>query len=398
MAKSVLHPGLARPAAWLPAFVLTAIALCMTPPLHAQTGKPANVSGDWIAVFGDSVSAGTLALHLREDSSGAVSGKYRTTLGGEGIAVGKVEGNRLSLTLAQTEAQCPGSYQGSVTLANGAGEGTFTGHDCLGTHNHGVISIHRRGTVAVPPPTVPHDAQGDVEPYTMFYENGQPFWIARSESAFLAVAGSEVGGYFRLTVLVGNASGEPVTFFPSAIQVTDLNRRKTLHYLSPAKIARRIEHRGMFAAVLMAFGNGLQAYSNSMVTIHTTGTVSAFDNQGDWAQGSYYGTTTVRRPINTARLRARNERERAMIAARVNRRVRALTRGALHSQTLAPDTYMVGNVMFPPPPKVRNMNAFVGTKFKSYYVKVLIPVGAEHFVFLFPMKLLQVREHELSRK
>jgi hypothetical protein len=46
------------------------------------------VSGAWIAVFGDSVSAGTLALHLNQDASGNVSGQYQTTLGGQGIAVG----------------------------------------------------------------------------------------------------------------------------------------------------------------------------------------------------------------------------------------------------------------------------------------------------------------------
>ena len=138
-------------------------------------------------------------------------------------------------------------------------------------------------------------------PYTVLYENGQAFWICRSESAFLAVAGSEIGGYFRLTVLVGNATAEPVTFFPEAIQVTDLNTGRALPYTSPEKIAQRIEHRLAVASALMAFGNGLQAYSNSMVTVHTTGTLSMFDNHGSWAQGSFYGTATTRVPVGRGR-------------------------------------------------------------------------------------------------
>lgn len=380
------------------AIVFAAITLYSIPSLNGQTGMSVDVSGDWIAVFGDSVSAGTLALRLNQGAGGNVSGKYQTTLGGEGIAVGQIEGNRLSLTLAQTQAQCPGSYRGSVTLANGTGTGTFTGQDCLGVHSDGAISIQRKGTVATPPAAIPHDDQGDVIPYTMLYENGQPFWICHSESALVAVAGYEVGGYFRLTVLVGDSSGEPVTFFPEAIQVTDLNSGKVLPYTSPEKIARRIEHRAALAGALMAFGNGLQAYSNSMVTVHTTGTLSMFDNHGSWAQGSFYGTSIALIPVNTARLRAENEENRALdIAARANRTIATLTGNALRSQTLAPGSYIVGNVMFPRA-KVKNMKAFAGRDFKSYYVKVLVPVGAENFAFLFPMELLQARAHELSHK
>jgi hypothetical protein len=301
------------------------------------------------------------------------------------------------LTLAQTQAQCPGSYRGSVTLSNGGGAGTFTGQDCLGVHNDGTISIQRKGTVAAPPAAVPHDDQGNVIPYTVLYENGQAFWICRSQLAFLAVAGNEIGGYFRLTVLVGNASAEPVTFFPEAIQVTDLNTGKALPYTSPEKIAQRIEHRLAVASALMAFGNGLQAYSNSMVTVHTTGTLSMFDNHGSWAQGNFYGTATARVPVDTARLRAENVENSAMMAARANRTVAALTGSALQSQTLAPGSYIVGNVMFPRA-KMENMKKFAGRDLKSYYVKVLVPVGADNFVVLFPVELLRARTQQLGAR
>ena len=122
-----------------------------------------------------------------------------------------------------------------------------------------------------------------------------------------------------------------------------------------------------------------------------------FDNQGNWAQGSYYGTATARMPVNHARLRARDARERAMIAARANRTIAALTSGALRSQTLAPKTYVVGNVMFPRG-KVRNMKAVAGRKFKSYYVRVIVPVGAENFIYVFPVALLQARAREFGNQ
>ncbi|MFZ0744134.1 MAG: hypothetical protein WAM85_06995 [Terracidiphilus sp.] len=397
MGKNILRLGLSYPAGTLAALAFAAIALCASRSLYAQSELSANVSGDWIAVFGDSVSAGTLALHLNQDASGNVSGQYQTTLGGQGIAVGRIGGNQLSLTLAQTQAQCPGSYRGSVTLSNRVGAGTFTGQDCLGAHNDGTISIQRKGTVAAPPAAVPHDDQGNVIPYTVLYENGQAFWICRSESAFLAVAGSEIGGYFRLTVLVGNATAEPVTFFPEAIQVTDLNTGKALPYTSPEKIAQRIEHRLAVASALMAFGNGLQAYSNSMVTVHTTGTLSMFDNHGSWAQGNFYGTATARVPVDSTRLRAENAENSAMIAARANRTVAALTSSALRLQTLAPGSYLVGNVMFPRA-KIENMKKFAGRDLKSYYVKVLVPVGADNFVFLFPVELLRARTQQLGTR
>lgn len=232
-----------------------------------------------------------------------------------------------------------------------------------------------------------------MQPYTLIYESGQAFWLSRSDSAFLAVAGSEVGGYFRLTILVGDSSENPVTFFPEAVQVNDLNSGKALPYTSPEKIAQRIEHRAAVAAALMAFGNGLQAYSNSMVTVHTTGALSMYDNQGNWAQGSYFGTASARLPVDTARLRAQNTQNNAMIAARANRTISTLTGAAMRSQTLEPKTYMVGTVMFPRA-KDTNLKALTGRDYKSYFVKVFVPVGSENFVFLFPVELLQSLPHK----
>src|SRR5208283_1227050 len=87
--------------------ILGVVASCVS---GAQTPAVANLTGDWIATFGDSTSAGTLALHMTQDVAGHVSGSYTSTLGGAGLVTGSVSEGMLSATLAQTQSQCPGSY------------------------------------------------------------------------------------------------------------------------------------------------------------------------------------------------------------------------------------------------------------------------------------------------
>jgi hypothetical protein len=242
----------------------------------AQTPTGANLTGDWIATFGDSTSAGTLALHMAQDAAGHVSGTYTSTLGGAGLVTGSVSEGTLNFTLAQTQSKCPGTYQGTLKLSADGGDGSFSGKDCLGDHENGVVSMRQKAadeTKAGNPATpITRDKDGNVQPFTLVYQNGLPFWLTRSGSAFLAVGAQEVGGYFRLLVLVSNASDQAFNFIPSAIRVDDLNENKVLAYVSPNEIAARIEHRMAVASALMAFGNGMRAYSQSMVTAHTTGT------------------------------------------------------------------------------------------------------------------------------
>jgi hypothetical protein len=371
---------------------LPALVFFLTGTLVPQSVRP-DVSGDWLAVFGDSASAGTLALHLNEGASGHVDGSYATTLGGTGTATGTLEGDSLSLTLTQASPRCPGSYSGVVTFSNGGAEGTFSGKDCLGSHENGIISLHRKGATATPPASIPHDKDGNVQPWTLVYENGQAFWLSRSDSAFLAVGASEAGGYFRLTVLAGNSTDEPVTFFPEAIRVDDINSGKSLPYTSPEKIAQKIEHRAALAAGMMAFGRSLQAYSGSMVTVRTTGRLSAYDNHGNWAQGNFYGTSTFRRPVDARERRAQAMQDNQAISERANRAVSTLTAGAARSQTIAPKSYMVGNVLFPKP-RVANLKALVGRDYQTYSVKVIVPMNRDSFVFLFPVELLQALPHK----
>jgi hypothetical protein len=370
--------------------------LClMAEPMGSQTqdARGINLAGEWIATFGDSTSAGTLALHMAQDASGHISGTYTSTLGGAGLVTGSVSEGTLSATLAQTQSQCPGSYQAKLTLSADGGDGEFSGKDCLGPHENGVVSMRRKSADEMKPAApITRDKDGNIQPFKMVYQNGLPFWLSRSDSAFLAVGAQEVGSYFRLLVLVSNVSGQAFNFIPSAIRVDDLNENKVLPYVSPSEIAARIEHRMAVASALMAFGNGMRAYSQSMVTAHTTGTLSAYDSGGTWVRGNYLATTTTRVPVDNSRLAAENAQNREALSARASQSIAALNRGAIGAQTIPPKSYVLGTTMFRKP-KTANLKGIVGKDYKSYYVRVLIPIGDDKLVFLFPVELLQALPH-----
>jgi hypothetical protein len=359
---------------------------------RAQT-PAANLTGDWSATFGDSTSAGTLAFHMTQDAGGNVSGTYTSTLGGAGLITGSVSQGTLTVTLAQTQSQCPGTYQAKLTLSADGGDGTFGGKDCLGSHENGVVSMRHKTTDEIKPAgPISRDKDGNVQPFTLVYQNGLPFWLSRSDSSFLAVGAQEVGGYFRLLVLVSNTSDQPFNFIPSTIRVDDLNENKVLPYVPPSEIAAKIEHRMAVASALMAFGNGMQAYSQSMVTAHTTGTLSTYDSSGTWVHGSYFATTTTRVPVDHAKLAAANAQNRAVMAARADQRVEELNRGAIGAQTIPPKSYVLGTTMFRKP-KTTNLKGIVGKDYKSYFVRVLVPIGDNKLIFLFPVELLQALPH-----
>ncbi len=101
------------------------------------------VSGEWTATFEDSVSSGTLAVTLQSAAGGAVSGTYNASSGGFGTIAGDLTGSTLQFTLTQTVKACPGSYMGIVTFGADSGSGVYSGSDCLGKHDRGVISFAR---------------------------------------------------------------------------------------------------------------------------------------------------------------------------------------------------------------------------------------------------------------
>jgi hypothetical protein len=108
-----------------------------------QGTLPTSLDGSWKATFADSVSSGNAFLYISTQSDGSVSGKYMTTLDTKGAITGKIDGRNFQFTLIQLMEECPGSITGSMTLQGEKGVGTYTGSDCRGAHENGVISIER---------------------------------------------------------------------------------------------------------------------------------------------------------------------------------------------------------------------------------------------------------------
>jgi hypothetical protein len=171
-----------------------------------------------------------------------------------------------------------------------------------------------------------------------------------------------------------------------------LNANKILPYVPPSQIAKRIEHRLAVSSALMAFGSGMRAFSQSTVTTHTTGHLSAYDSYGDWGTGSFYATSTARIPVDRTQQQAEDRAEHQALRVRGEQKLAELNRDAIGAQTVMPTNYIVGTTMFSKP-RTANLKALTGKDFKSYFVRVLVPIGAENFVFLFPVELLQALPH-----
>jgi hypothetical protein len=72
--------------------------------------------------------------------------------------------------------------------------------------------------------------------------------------------------------------------------------------------------------------------------------------------------------------------------------VRVCLSPAVGAQTIPPKSYVLGTTMFRKP-KTANLKGIVGKDYKSYSVRVLVPIGDDKLVFLFPVELLQALPH-----
>lgn len=106
----------------------------------AQTDNP---RGAWTAAFKDSLGSGTARLVLTIGDDGAISGTYSTDLGGAGSVAMRPDGKGYKFVITQTIASCTGSFVGQLTLAGSRGEGSYSGNDCKGWHDNGVIVMTR---------------------------------------------------------------------------------------------------------------------------------------------------------------------------------------------------------------------------------------------------------------
>lgn len=125
------HSELARDAALAVVFCLSGFC----------SGQVSSLQGSWNAEFKDSLGSGTASLILNVADSQTSSGTYQTNSGGVGTVAVKTQPNGYKFILTQTTQGCGGSFVGELGLIEGRITGTYSGSDCNGWHENGVISL-----------------------------------------------------------------------------------------------------------------------------------------------------------------------------------------------------------------------------------------------------------------
>ena len=106
----------------------------------AITQQP-DIKSEWSGTFADSFTNGSMTLYFIQDNKSHVTGTYVKSNGFNGKINGQVDGAIFSFTFLQTNADCIGTYGGSIQLTGTTGTGTFEGNDCKGEHKNGVITV-----------------------------------------------------------------------------------------------------------------------------------------------------------------------------------------------------------------------------------------------------------------
>jgi hypothetical protein len=109
-------------------------------------GQASELQGSWKAEFKDSLGTGTASVTLTVADSQTLSGTYQTDSGGIGTLAVKPQGNGYKFILTQTVQGCTGSFVGEFGLSQGKIDGTYSGTDCKGWHENGVLSMVRGDT------------------------------------------------------------------------------------------------------------------------------------------------------------------------------------------------------------------------------------------------------------
>lgn len=94
-----------------------------------------NVTGIWSGTFSTSLIWGILVLDLSQSGS-SVTGTFYTDEAW-GTVSGTVSGNTLHFNITETVPGCSGSFSGNGSVSGNTMSLTFSGSDCLGSHNNG---------------------------------------------------------------------------------------------------------------------------------------------------------------------------------------------------------------------------------------------------------------------
>jgi hypothetical protein len=106
----------------------------------------AGVTGYWVGTIQSSLipPPGTgISFTLNQTGTSVTGGYFVPATGSFGDVAGTVSGNRITFTLTQNNASCPGSFSGTATVNGDTMTFTYTGNDCLGSHTNGLGSATR---------------------------------------------------------------------------------------------------------------------------------------------------------------------------------------------------------------------------------------------------------------
>lgn len=276
------------------------LAFVLTPALPAQQRPLSSIGGNWTATFADSLSSGHLAITLQLQSGRAVTGTYKASSGGTGTIAGKLEGSTLDFTLTQTVEGCPGSFTGTVTFSGNSGTGAFSGKDCLGAHERGVISFARAtvrtAATAQPAQQTPAEREraklvAGLAPGTFswskvdcsycrnLYVSGVPFEVIVTPDETVAATMGRRGSLWHGAIIVINESNHQIDVLRKFMRLSLIWRTKNgtksafAKEVSPRSLARQ---RGRRIALGFFSGLAMSGPSYSQTNIYGTETPSGF--------------------------------------------------------------------------------------------------------------------------
>ena len=99
-----------------------------------------DITGTWNGTYSTSLIQNVTVKMILSQASGNVTGTFVSTSGASGrvsAMTGTIQGSSCQFTLAQTTTGCQGNFSGSATVTGDTLMFTFSGSDCMGTHENG---------------------------------------------------------------------------------------------------------------------------------------------------------------------------------------------------------------------------------------------------------------------
>ena len=118
-----------------------------TPEPIAQADGPfggiPDVSGNWSGNYSTNLITADINFVNIIQSGINFSGTFNDSEGTIGTISGEYNGTAFNFTMTQTNIYCSGSFNGIVYISGDTLTFTFTGYNCLGTHENGMGTLTR---------------------------------------------------------------------------------------------------------------------------------------------------------------------------------------------------------------------------------------------------------------